>query len=105
MLIDPNIIYHITTKAEWDAALQQGYYEATSLHSEGFIHCSTAKQVQGVLERYFAGQTNLVQLTIDALKLKSKLVYETSPSLQQDFPHVYGAINLEAVIHVKGIEV
>ena len=48
-----NIIYHVTTKNEWNNALQQGSYAAASLPVEGFIHCSKAEQVQGVLERYF----------------------------------------------------
>jgi uncharacterized protein (DUF952 family) len=95
-----NIIYHITTQEEWQKALQQNFYEAASLHTEGFIHCSTATQVEGVRERYFAGKTKLVKLTIDTNKLQAKLQYDLSPSVNEIFPHIYGAINLDAVIHV-----
>jgi uncharacterized protein (DUF952 family) len=95
-----SIIYHITTKAEWQAAQQQGFYEAASLALEGFIHCSTANQVNGVLERYFAGKPNLVKLVIDTTKLTHELKYEHSPSVNQEFPHVYGSINLDAVVEV-----
>ena len=53
------IIYHITTNQEWQDALMKGFYEASSLATEGFIHCSTEQQVEGVLQRYFAGKTDL----------------------------------------------
>ena len=90
-------IYHITTQAAWDAAKELGYYEAASLDTEGFIHLSTAEQVPGTLERFFAGQTNLVKLVIQPEKLTHTLKYEIAPSLNVAFPHVYGIINLDAV--------
>ncbi|MEO7983287.1 MAG: DUF952 domain-containing protein [Bacteroidota bacterium] len=97
------IIYHVTTPADWDMALQKGFYEHPSLAAEGFIHCSHEHQVAGVLERYFAGQTSLIKLVIDTDKLTSKFVFDWSPSLADTFPHVYGPINTDAVIDVIGI--
>lgn len=94
------IIYHVTTAAEWNAAKANGYYETPSLKEEGFIHCSQENQVAGVLERYFAGKTNLVKLMIDTDKLTSRFVFEWSPSIEDTFPHVYGTINVDAVVDV-----
>lgn len=94
------IIYHITTSAAWNTAQQLGYYEASSLKDEGFIHCSQEHQIEGVLNRYYAGQTNLVKLVIDTDKLTSKFIFEWSPSTADTFPHVYGVINVDAVIDV-----
>ena len=94
------IIYHITTTDAWKFAKEVGYYEAESLVTEGFIHCSTAAQVAGTLERFFAGKTNLVKLIINPSKLTNELKYEVAPSLNIAFPHVYGVINLDAVIEV-----
>ena len=96
-------IYHVTTLFAWEKAQDLGYYESDSLQKEGFIHCSTTHQVQGVLERYFSGQQDLIKLTIDPQKLSSKLVFELSPSINQEFPHVFGVINLEAVIETQKI--
>jgi uncharacterized protein (DUF952 family) len=93
-------IYHITEASVWNDAKQKGYYEAPSLISEGFIHCSEAHQVAGVLERYFEGQTGLVKLVIDTDKLKSRYIQEWSPSVKDTFPHIYGPINVDAVIDV-----
>jgi uncharacterized protein (DUF952 family) len=94
------IIYHVTTTPDWNKAKEQGYYEHTSLVDEGFIHCSQEHQVAGVLERYFAGQTDLLKLVIDTDKLTSKYVFDWSPSTQDTFPHVYGPINIDAVTDV-----
>lgn len=92
------IIYHVTTASEWTAAKEKGFYESPTLHTEGFIHCSEEHQVAGVLERYFAGKTSLVKLVIDTDKLTSRYVQEWSPSTQDTFPHIYGPIDLDAVI-------
>ena len=97
------IIYHITTRSEWEAARQQSFYEAASLRPEGFMHCSEAAQVPGVLQRYFAGREDLVKLVIDTEKLHAPLQYDYAPSIQENFPHIYGPLNLDAVVEVEMI--
>ena len=94
------VIYHVTTISEWNAAKKKGFYEHPSLNAEGFIHCSQEHQVAGVLERYFSGKTDLIKLVIDTDKLTSKFVFDWSPSTADTFPHVYGAINSDAVIDI-----
>lgn len=94
------IIYHITTAAEWETAKQQGLYESASLKAEGFIHCSQENQIADVIERYFKDKTALVKLVIDTGKLTSRFVFEWSPSTQDTFPHVYGPVNLDAIVDV-----
>ncbi|MEO7923927.1 MAG: DUF952 domain-containing protein [Chitinophagaceae bacterium] len=92
------IIYHVTSNNDWNAARQKGFYEHPSLNAEGFIHCSQDHQVAAVLERYFAGKTDLIKLVIDTDKLTSKYVFDWSPSAADTFPHIYGPINTSAVI-------
>lgn len=98
------VIYHVTTLPEWEAAQLTGAYRAASLETEGFIHCSEAQQVAGVLQRYFAGKTNLVKLAIDTEKLFAELKYELAPSVNEYFPHIYGPININAVIAILNVE-
>ena len=97
------MIYHITTKLEWEHALSIGKYEAASLQNEGFIHMSHEHQIEGVLARYFQGKTDLVKLTVDETKIIAEIKNELSPSLQETFPHIYGAINLDAVVDVEDL--
>jgi uncharacterized protein (DUF952 family) len=97
------VIYHITTKEAWQEAIEKGAYTAPSLNEEGFIHCSQEAQIEGVLQRYYAGQHDLVKLVIDTDKLNVRFVFEWSPSTSDTFPHIYGPINLDAVKEVSEI--
>ncbi len=97
------MIYHITTKTEWEKAQQDGFYKAASLDTEGFIHMCSAEQVEGVLERYFSNQQDLVKLHINEALLSSPLKYELAPSVNDTFPHVYGTVNLDAVVNTSPI--
>ncbi len=94
------MIFHIANVADWVAAMAAGAYSARSLASEGFIHCCREVQLAGVADRYFRGATHLVLLRIDPGQLEAALVDEYSPAGQDAFPHIYGPINLAAVLDV-----
>ncbi len=99
-----SLIYHIATREDWDKARQQGFYESPSLKEEGYIHCSEDRQVSDVILRYFSSKNNLLKLTIDTEKLTSQLIWDWSNAIEDTFPHIYGPINLDAVILVENIE-
>lgn len=101
------MILHITTHEDWNAAKIAGVYSAPSLQTEGFIHCSTVKQAVDTANIFFKGQQGLILLCIDESKLTSECKYEVpagggkhDPSVGNLFPHVYGPINISAVIKV-----
>ncbi len=96
-------IYHITTQSQWEEALKKGYYEADTLASEGFMHCSTEDQVPGVLSRYYQGRTGLVKLTIQKDKVERPLIFELAGSIDELFPHIHGQLNLDAVIEITPV--
>ena len=81
----------------------RGFYQADSLLIEGFIHCSTIQQVPGVLTRYYKDVPNLMLLHIEESKLTAPLKYELAPSVNEEFPHIFGQLNLDAVIKVETI--
>ena len=97
------MIYHVVTKALWQQALLQGYYEASSLATEGFIHLSKKEQVDGVLQRYYKNTPDLLLLHVDECKLTAELQYELSPSVNEEFPHLFGRLNLDAVVELSDI--
>ena len=98
-------IIHITPKNEWIDAQRQGFYSTPGLATEGFIHCSTPSQVVGVAERYYAGQRGLLLMVIDPELLKAEVKFEPGTDKPDElFPHVYGPINLEAVMRVLDFE-
>ncbi len=97
------MIYHVTTRTAWEEALRKGAYEAASLSTEGFIHNSTLAQVPGVLQRYYKGSTDLVLLHIDETLLHAPLRYELASSVNEMFPHIFGPINIDAVVKTEMI--
>jgi uncharacterized protein (DUF952 family) len=88
-------VYHIVLPADWENWKDKTFYEAASLETEGFIHCSFEDQVAGVIGRYSKDAGEVVVLKIDTGKLISKLVAEPSTN-NELYPHIYGPINLDA---------
>jgi uncharacterized protein (DUF952 family) len=106
------MIYHLTSRQAWHKAQQRGEYSAESLEMEGFIHCSTETQLLPVAEIFFKGQSDIVLLKIDPSLLTSELRWEPPsggappPGVPEGdlFPHVYGPINLDAIVKVYDLE-
>lgn len=95
------LLLHITPKSAWEAAQRDGFYTAPSLETEGFIHCSTPAQVVATAQRFYAGQRGLVLLILDSERIQPEVKYEAGTDKPDElFPHVYGRINLEAVMRV-----
>jgi len=97
-------IYHIADAQELDKAVKSGTYKCNSLATEGFIHCCLHNQLAGVVERYYANVDGLQVLKLDAQRLNCAPVYENTLGGQELFPHIYGAINMDAVISVDALE-
>lgn len=93
-------IFHIVLPEVWESFKNKDFYEAESLQTEGFTHCSFQEQLETVLERYYAGAEKVVILEIDAEKLTSKLIEESSTN-NEIYPHIYGRINREAIVGIK----
>ncbi len=93
-------IYHIVMPEVWENFKDKDFYEAESLRTEGFIHCSFAGQLDAVLQRYYSDAGKVLILEIDTEKLVSKLVEEPSTG-NEIYPHIYGAINREAIVRIR----
>ena len=101
------IIFHITSQDHWQIAQREGTYQADSMATVGFIHAATQNQVSDVANCFYQGQGNLIVLRIDSQKLDAEVRWEAPVHPQSDqageidgqqkFPHIYGAINLDAV--------
>ncbi len=90
-------LFHITRRADWQKALEEGAYQADTLASQGFIHCSTRAQVVSVANRIYHGQHDLVLLEIDSRRVQPEIRFENLEGGTELFPHIYGPLNLEAV--------
>jgi uncharacterized protein (DUF952 family) len=100
---DPNdaavtTVYKICQSASWRGAEQTGIFHGSDADArDGFIHFSTAAQLAGTAEKYFAGQNDLLLVAVDADALGSALKWELSRGGDL-FPHLYAALSLEAVL-------
>ncbi len=97
------MIYHLALASDWDAAVAAGEYRVStigrSLEEEGFIHTSTAGQVRGVADAYYAGvREPLVLLTIDERRLTVPLRWDAVEGSAEPFPHLYGPLDTGAVV-------
>jgi uncharacterized protein (DUF952 family) len=98
------LIFHITTQEHWQTAQGRGVYQCPSLETEGFIHCSKREQVLKVANHTYRGQDGLVLLCISAPKVEAAIRHELpvdgNGGGHERFPHIYGPLNLDAVVDV-----
>jgi len=74
------------------------------LEDEGFIHCCIPAQIAGVHQRYYSKEPELLLLKINTALLKPQVRWEYSGSVKDDFPHIYGPINRDAVAEVLPLQ-
>lgn len=101
----PTWLYHLALRGEWQAARTAGTYRRSTrglaLEQVGFIHASYAHQVPATFERFYRDAGAVVLLAIDPNRLKQAGVAvrpEPAPESGELFPHLYGALPLEAVV-------
>jgi uncharacterized protein (DUF952 family) len=93
----PATIYKISIAALWREAERAGVFTGAPIDfADGYIHFSTAEQVQQTAALHFRGQADLVLAAIDADALGSALRYEASRGGAL-FPHLYGTLPMTAV--------
>ena len=94
------VVYKIVAATLWRAAEKQGLFHGAGVDLvDGFIHFSSAAQVEETASRHFAGQDDLLLVAVEASQLGSALKWE--PSRGGDlFPHLYAALPHEAALRV-----
>jgi glutathione S-transferase len=101
------VIFHIAEASDWQLAQVSGDYRVSTrgrtLADDGFIHAARREQVLAVAEAFYADAGPLVLLGIDPTRLSSP-VRDDEVASGLVFPHVYGPIDLEAVVTVAPLE-
>jgi uncharacterized protein (DUF952 family) len=92
------MLFHITTHSAWKLALDAGHYVPAAFATDGFIHLSDERQWFRTARRFYHGQRDLVLLVIDEKRLEAEVRRE--PADGELFPHLYGRLNLDAVVSV-----
>ncbi len=95
-------IFHIALPNDWADAFTLAEYAVStrgmSLDDVGFIHCSTAAQIEATANRFYGDLTELVLLTIDPRIVPADILWEPpAPGIDELFPHIYGPLPVSAV--------
>ncbi len=97
-MADPKL-YHLALAGHWDPEAAD-YTRSTidrTLEEEGFIHCSTEAQLRQTADRYYAGRSDVVLLTVDPELVGTEIRVEGG------FPHIYGPLPTAAVVSAEPV--
>lgn len=97
-------IQHITTIKDWQAAKAKNLYDFDALKKEGFIHCSYPNQTIATANRFFKTMSDLIVLEVEIEKCQAEIKIEKAFDIDEMFPHIYGPINLDAVVKTYSLE-
>lgn len=92
--------FHLVTRERWEASISAGIHAPPSLGTEGFVHLSTAEQVARTVERHYRDVPDLLIIELDPERLGADVVFEEGEPGEW-FPHLFGPVQLVAVIDVK----
>jgi uncharacterized protein (DUF952 family) len=92
------LIYKIAFSDDWMDAVRTGVYAGSAKDKDdGFIHFSTAEQLEETLKLHYARTTRMLAVvSVEADELGESLTWE--PARNGDlFPHLYVALPMAAV--------
>ncbi len=104
------MILHIAFVDEWEAAKAARAYRVSTRGKSlddgaRFIHASRPEQVSLVANFVYTDVTEpLCLLVIDTERLVSAVCDEDPDGIGMTFPHIYGPLNLDAVVEVRPYE-
>jgi len=88
----PQYVYRLVDEHEWNKAIEKKEYRGNDTdRKSGFIHLSTADQVQRTAEVFFKGVSNLMLVEYVTEHIADDLAWETVEARDDIFPHYYGA--------------
>ena len=97
----PSTAFKIFTAAQWAQFEADGTFHGAPVDlTDGYIHLSAIDQLQGTLDKHFAGQQGLVIAEVDLAVLGEAIRWEVSRGGAL-FPHCYVPLPMRAVLQVE----
>ena len=94
------MIYKVLTLNEWKLAKETGVIITNVDKNDGFVHLSTARQLNATLSMYFKESSKVMLLEVSHNKVKKILKYEptnSDSSRKGFFYHLYGELLIEYI--------
>lgn len=97
-------IYKVLNAEQWISLDPNRQFEGTPLDvADGFIHFSTADQLAGTLQKYFADEDQIRVLQVPVERVEADLRWERSGE-NELFPHLFAALDWDYVTRVELLE-
>lgn len=99
-----SVAYKVLLGPEMAALEADGHFAGAAVDlADGYIHMSTAAQLDETVAKHFAGRDDLHVVAVDLAVLGDALKWEESRGGAL-FPHIYGPLTLDAVIAYGPLE-
>lgn len=95
-------IYIMLPIIDYESALSQGYYRPPSVEEVGFIHASPPNQLTRIANKYYFDKKDVRLLHIDPKLVRSEIRWE--PATGGLYPHIYGPLNLDAIVKITRVQ-
>ena len=97
----PATAFKVLTAQQWaDFERERVFRGAPVDIADGYIHLSTAEQLEATIAKYFAGQPGLMIAEVDLVLLGEAIRWE--PARGGDlFPHIYAELPMHAVVGLQ----
>lgn len=95
------IIYKVLTSPEWEDVKNMGIFTGSTVDvRDGYMHFSTAEQVEETIARHYSGAIELVLAAVTIKTLGAALRWEPSRGGAL-FPHLYGPLRIKDILWGK----
>ena len=92
-----NKVYKVLTLEEWEEASKIGQIVTALDQQDGFVHLSSATQLNMTLSLYFLKEENVILLQINEGDIIEGLTYEYADKRGGEFAHFYGELSTDKI--------
>lgn len=97
------IVYKIFGRADWLEAASKGVFSGSADdRRDGYIHLSTAAQLEGTLRKHFAKEKGLMIAALDSGRFGEALAWKESRGGEL-FPHLYEILTIDQFEWVRPV--
>lgn len=94
-------IYILIAAADYEAAMSFGFHQPASMDADRFIHASPPEQLERVANKHYRDKRDVRLLHIDPELVKAEIRWERAAGGL--YPHIYGPLNMDAVVRVTNV--
>jgi uncharacterized protein (DUF952 family) len=93
-----NKVYKVLTLGEWEEASKIGQIVTALDQQDGFVHLSSATQLNMTLSLYFSKEEKIILLQINESDIIEGLTCEYADKRGGEFAHFYGELSTDKIL-------